>query len=178
VVAVATAALAVMAVAVSAGVATAAPAAPRVSTAPVAGTAPVFGVAAVAAPVASNRAVSRPSAQIAAPLRNIDWQSDFNADLAVASTNFGLAAGLGGMIGGVVGVGLGCPLGAVTAGLTFATTGPVAVVPALAGCPAGSSLLGPVVGDALLGAPVAIVSAVRMCNTMHAAGEVAAPLPR
>jgi hypothetical protein len=117
------------------------------------------------------------------PLRNIDWTADFNSDLAVAATQFGLATGVGGLIGGVTGVVLGCPIGAATGGFLFipeAAGGGLALV---AGCLAGAALLGtigPVVGGALLGVPVGIASAVQMFNTMHAAHEIAAPvmLPR
>jgi hypothetical protein len=195
--AVATAALAAGAVAIAAGTASAVPttAAPvagnthTITLAPTAAVArhavqaqPVSApvrpaatphVAAVVGPVAGKNNVARPV------LKDIDWQSDFNSDLAVVATNFGLATGLGGMIGGVTGVTLGCPIGAATGGLAFAPEAAAGGLALVAGCLAGSALLGtigPVVGGAILGVPVLLSSAQWMYNTMHAAGEVSAPM--
>jgi len=137
-----------------------------------------FAVAPKAAAVIGSAALTS-AKTVSAPLRNIDWTADFNSDLAVAATNFGLATGLGSMVGGVAGVVGGCGIGAVTFGLTFVPTGLGAPLAAAAGCLAGAGLLGsigPVVGGAVLGVPVAIASAVQMYNTMHAAGEISAPM--
>jgi hypothetical protein len=195
--AVATAALAVGAVAIAAGTATAAP----VATTPVANHTHTLAVNPVVAPVVQHAApVQAVRAQIkpaTAPktgaligsaavknidqpaLKDIDWTSDFNSDLSVAATQFGLATGLGGMIGGVTGVVLGCPIGAATGGLLFIPEAAAGGLALVAGCLAGAGLLGtigPVVGGALLGVPVGIASAVQMYNTMHAAHEIAAPM--
>jgi hypothetical protein len=113
---------------------------------------------------------------VAAPLRNVDETADFNTDLAVAATQFGLATGLGAMVGGVTGIVLGCPLGAVTAGTLVL---PLVLPASAAGCVVGAGVggtLGPVIGGALLGIPVGIASAVQMYNSMHASGDIAAPM--
>lgn len=164
----ATAALTTAVVALAAGTASAAPAS---------------AAAAPSTPVGQTVSVKPTAGAVAGPLKPIDWQGDFNSNLAVAATNFGLATGIGGLVGGVAGVVLGCPLGAVTGGLAVATTVialPTEPLAVALGCLVGAATIGsigPIVGGAVVGIPVGIASAVQMYNTMHAAGEVAAPIP-
>ncbi|WP_330255729.1 hypothetical protein OG874_14870 [Nocardia sp. NBC_00565] len=116
---------------------------------------------------------------VEAPLQDVDAQADFNGALGVVATQFGLAVGVGGMVGGVTGLALGCPIGAVTGGLVALPTGPIALPAAAFGCLIGASVLGglgAVAGGAIVGIPVGIASAVQMYNTLHAAGDAAAPM--
>jgi len=130
-------------------------------------------VTATPAPVPAGTAAPK---AVSTPLRNIDWQGDFNTDLGVASTQFGLATGVGGLVGGLVGVIGGCAVG----GLIGAAISPeIFFTGGLPGCLAGIGLggtIGPILGGALLGIPVGIASTAQMYNTMRLAGEVSAPI--
>ena len=117
------------------------------------------------------------AAAVSAPLKNIDSTADFNSALSVAATQFGLATGIGGMAGGLVGGVGGCAVG----GLLGAVVSPEFFFGGgIPGCLAGLGLgatIGPIIGGAIVGIPVGIASGVQMYNSLHAAGDVAAPMP-
>ncbi|MCU1648174.1 MAG: hypothetical protein JWN03_8449 [Nocardia sp.] len=109
-----------------------------------------------------------------------DPQTDFNNAIGVAANQVGLAATAGAIAGTAVGVAIGCPLGAVTAGFTALPTGPIALPAAALGCVAGASIgigIGAAIGTAVVAGPVGVASAVQVYNTLHAAGDIAGPVP-
>lgn len=109
-----------------------------------------------------------------------DPLADFNGAISVLINQFGLATGVGALVGGVAGLVAGCPLGAVTAGLTMfpvavPTMGMSEIPNMVLGCMVGASVIGAIgviVGGAILGVPVGIVSTVEAYNTLHAAGDI------
>ncbi|MEC3920677.1 hypothetical protein [Nocardia sp. CDC160] len=108
-----------------------------------------------------------------------DPQTDFNNAIGVAANQVGLAATAGSIAGTVIGAAIGCPIGALTAGFTALPTGPIAVPAAALGCVAGAGIgvgLGAAIGTAVVAGPVGIASAVQAYNTLHAAGDIAAPV--
>ncbi|WP_433521487.1 hypothetical protein ACQPZ2_29765 [Nocardia pseudovaccinii] len=125
---------------------------------------------AVSVPVAGPRQIDD-----AAPVSPKDPMADFEAALAVAGGNFGLATGVGSMAGGLMGAAVGCPLGIVTGGILTAPTVIGTPLGIIGGCILGAGAVGGVgaiLGGAALGVPVGIASAVQMYNTLHAQGDI------
>ncbi|WP_433521375.1 hypothetical protein ACQPZ2_29080 [Nocardia pseudovaccinii] len=104
-----------------------------------------------------------------------DPLADFEAALAVAGGNFGLAAGVGSMAGGLVGMAIGCPLGIVTGGALTSVTVIGTPLGMIGGCLLGAGAVGGVgamIGGAMVGIPVGIASAAQMYNTLHDQGHI------
>lgn len=112
---------------------------------------------------------TNPATAITAPgpqLTHIATQDEFSAALAVAGTQIGLATAIGGMVGAALGLGIGCVAGAIVG---TALMPPAFLVGAPGGCIAGAALaagLGTAIGTIGVGAPVVIVSAIQMFDTL------------
>ncbi|MGW5111225.1 hypothetical protein [Nocardia sp. NPDC004123] len=109
-----------------------------------------------------------PSASVATPVAAIDGsdpQADIENALSQAGNEFMLAATLGTMAGGVVGLVGGCVIGAI--------------VGAIGGCLPGLGIgaaVGPIVGGVVTGVPAGIAALAQAYNTLHAVGDISAPL--
>ncbi|MFE3798754.1 hypothetical protein KHQ06_36560 [Nocardia tengchongensis] len=113
--------------------------------------------------------VTNPATAIAGlgpQLTPIATQDELNAALSVAGTQIGLATAIGGMVGAALGLGIGCVAGAIVG---TALMPPAFLAGAPGGCIAGAALaagLGTAIGTIAVGAPVVVVSAIQMFNTL------------
>ncbi|WP_433634973.1 hypothetical protein [Nocardia sp. CA-120079] len=101
----------------------------------------------------------------ATTINGADSQADINNALTQAGNAFMLGVTAGTLAGGLIGLAGGCVVGAV--------------VGMIGGCIPGMALgaaLGPIIGGAVVGIPVGIGALVDAYNTLHAAGEISAPL--
>ncbi|MGW4771897.1 hypothetical protein ACWEO2_28140 [Nocardia sp. NPDC004278] len=109
-----------------------------------------------------------PSLGGSAPVAAVDGanpQADIDNALSQAGNEFMLAVTMGTMAGGVVGLVGGCVVGAV--------------VGAIGGCIPGLGIgaaVGPIIGGLVVGVPVGIAALAQAYNTLHAAGDISAPV--
>ncbi|MEU0503106.1 hypothetical protein [Nocardia sp. NPDC005998] len=109
-----------------------------------------------------------PSLRGSTPVAAVDGanpQADIDNALSQAGNEFMLAVTVGTMAGGVVGLVGGCVVGAV--------------VGAIGGCIPGLGIgaaVGPIIGGLVVGVPVGIAALAQAYNTLHAAGDISAPV--